>query len=127
MRLHESGEDYLEAILILKSKMGAVRGVDIAQYLGVSKPSVSHALSMLCEGGFLIKDQNHYIYLTEKGLSIAEKIYERHRFFKEQLVAAGVELQQAEKEACRLEHGISDESFRKLKKLQEKDVSRMIK
>lgn len=127
MRLHESGEDYLEAILILKSKMGAVRGVDIAQYLGVSKPSVSHALSMLCEGGFLIKDQNHYIYLTEKGLSIAEKIYERHRFFKEQLVAAGVELQQAEKEACRLEHGISDESFRKLKKLQEKDASRMIK
>ena len=81
MKLHASGEDYLEAILVLHKKMGMVRSVDVARHLGVSKPSVCHAVAVLQEGGFLIMDEDHFLHLTEQGRKIAEKIYERHRFF----------------------------------------------
>ena len=100
--------------------MGEVRSVDVACYVGVSKPSVCHAVNVLCDGGFLTKDDKHFISLTEEGRKVAEKIYERHKFFKEQLISAGVSPNIAETEACRIEHCISDESFLKLKEHQEK-------
>ena len=121
MKLHASGEDYLETILVLKTEKGMVRSVDVARYVGVSKPSVCHAVNVLCDGGFLTKDDKHFISLTEEGRKIAEKIYERHKFFKEQLISAGVSPNIAETEACRIEHCISDESFLKLKQHHEKD------
>ena len=120
MNLYASREDYLEAILVLYKKFGSVRSVDIARHLGVSKPSVCHAVNVLCDGGFLTKDDKHFISLTEEGRKVAEKIYERHKFFKEQLISAGVRLNIAETEACRIEHCISDESFLKLKEHREK-------
>lgn len=121
MKLYESGENYLEAILLLQRKRGAVRSVDIARYMEVSKPSVCHAVNVLCNGGFLTRDDKHFIYLTEEGRKIAEKIYERHEFFKNQLISAGIRPNIAEIEACRIEHCISDESFLKLKEQREKD------
>ena len=120
MNLYASGEDYLEAILVLYKKFGSVRSVDIARHMGVSKPSVCHAVNVLCDGGFLTKDDKHFISLTEEGRKVAEKIYERHKFFKEQLISAGVSPNIAETEACRIEHCISDESFLKLKEHREK-------
>ena len=121
MKIHASGEDYLEAILVLKTEKGMVRSVDVARYVGVSKPSVCHAVNVLCDGGFLTKDDKHFISLTEEGRKIAEKIYERHKFFKEQLISAGVSPNIAETEACRIEHCISDESFLKINQHHEKD------
>ncbi len=120
MNLYASREDYLEAILVLYKKFGSVRSVDIARHMGVSKPSVCHAVNVLCDGGFLTKDDKHFISLTEEGRKVAEKIYERHKFFKEQLISAGVSPNIAETEACRIEHCISDESFLKLKEHREK-------
>lgn len=115
MKLYASGEDYLEAVLVLQRKQGMVRSVDLARHMGFSKPSISHAVSGLKNGGFLIVDDDGFLHLTAIGQEVAEKIYERHRFFMEQLVAAGVDLETAEQEACRIEHAISDTSFRKLK------------
>lgn len=115
MKLHASGEDYLEAVLILEKKKGAARSVDIAEQLGVSKPSVSRAVSLLKEGGFLWADDN-LLYLTDAGREVAEKIYERHCFFKNRLLNAGVDETTAEKEACQLEHDLSDDSFDKIKR-----------
>lgn len=118
MKLHASGEDYLEAVLILQKQMGenAVRSVDLARHMGFSKPSISHAVGVLRDGGFLTVDKDGFLHLTEKGREIAEKIYERHQFFTEQLIAAGVSEATAEQDACRIEHAISDESFQKLQK-----------
>ncbi len=118
MKIHASGEDYLEAILILQKQMGesAVRSVDLARHMGFSKPSISHAVGVLRDGGFLAMDTDGFLHLTEKGRKVAEKIYERHRFFTEQLIAAGVDEATAEQDACRIEHAISDTSFEKLKK-----------
>ena len=115
MKLHASGEDYLEAVLILEKKTGPVRSVDVAEQLGVSKPSVSRAVSLLKEGGFLQTEDN-YLYLTDAGREIAEKIYERHCFFKRKLIDAGVDEKTAEKEACLMEHSLSDDSFDKIKR-----------
>ena len=115
MKLHASGEDYLEAILVLKKKLGMVRSVDVARFMGVSKPSVCVAVSTLKDGGFLTMDEDHFLHLTDVGREVAEKIYERHRFFTEQLIAAGVDPETAERDACRIEHVISNESFQKLK------------
>lgn len=118
MKLHASGEDYLEAVLILQKQMGesAVRSVDLARHMGFSKPSISHAVGVLRDGGFLTVDKNGFLHLTEEGREIAEKIYERHQFFMEQLIAAGVNETTAEEDACRIEHAISDESFQKLQR-----------
>ena len=117
MKLHASGEDYLEAILILQKQKGesAVRSIDLARHMGFSKPSISHAVGVLRDGGFLVMDKDGFLHLTERGREVAEKIYERHRFFTEQLIAAGVDEATAEQDACRIEHAISDTSFRKLK------------
>lgn len=115
MKLHASGEDYLEAILVLRKKLGMVRSVDVARHMELSKPSVCVAVNTLKEGGFLTMDRNHFLYLTEQGKVVAEKIYERHRFFTEELIEAGVDPEQAETDACKMEHVISDQSFQKLK------------
>ena len=115
MKLYASGEDYLEAILMLQKKNGMVRSIDLARHMEVSKPSVSHAIKTLREGGFLTMDEDYCLHLTEVGREVAEKIYERHLFFMEQLIAAGVDPETAEADACRIEHIISDESFLRLK------------
>ena len=115
MKLYASGEDYLETILILHREMGMVRSVDVSRHMAVSKPSVCHAVAVLQEGGFLAVDRDHFLHLTEQGRIIAEKIYERHRFFTDRLIEAGVDPKTAEADACRIEHVISDETFRRLK------------
>ena len=115
MKIHASGEDYLETILILHREMGMVRSVDVARHMDVSKPSVCHAVAVLQEGGFLAVDGDHFLHLTEQGRIIAEKIYERHRFFTDRLIEAGVDPKTAEADACRIEHVISDETFHRLK------------
>ena len=115
MKLHASGEDYLETILVLQKKLGMVRSVDVARHMEVSKPSVCHAVATLREGGFLRVDGDHFLHLTDVGREVAEKIYERHCFFTEQLIRAGVDPETAEADACRMEHVISGESFDKLK------------
>lgn len=116
MKLHMSGEDYLEAILVLQQKKGLVRSVDVARHMGYSKPSISHAVATLEKGGFLTVDDRAFLHLTPSGREVAEKIYERHLFFKEQLVSAGVDPETAEREACLMEHTLSADSFQKLKK-----------
>ena len=116
MKLHASGEDYLEAILVLHKKAGMVRSVDVARHLDVSKPSVCHAVATLRDGGCLTMDGDYFLHLTDIGREVAEQIYEKHRFFTERLIAAGVAPETAERDACRIEHVISDESFQKLKK-----------
>ena len=115
MKIHASGEDYLEAILILQKEKGMVRSVDVARHMEVTKPSVCVAVNTLKDGGFLIMDENHFLHLTDIGREVAEKIYERHCFFTEQLIAAGVDPKTAEADACRIEHVISNESFARLK------------
>ena len=94
--------------------MGMVRSVDVARHLKITKPSVSHAVAILRDGGFLTMDEDHFLHLRW-GREVAEKIYERHCFFTEQLIAAGVDPKTAEADACRIEHIISDESFSRLK------------
>ena len=108
-------EDYLEAIYILFQKQGYARCVDVAEYLEVTKPSVSRAVKELTKAKYLRKDSNSILSLTSSGEQVAEKIYERHCFFTEQLIAAGVDPKTAEADACRIEHIISDESFERLK------------
>ena len=103
------------AILILQKNNGKVRSVDVAAYMGVSKPSVSHAVKLLREGGFLTKDSDHFLHLTALGQETAEKLYERYQFFAKHLAGAGVDTAIAEEEACRMEHTISHESFHVLK------------
>ena len=120
MKLYASGEDYLEAVLVLQRKQGMVRSVDLARHMGFSKPSISHAVGVLKNGGFLTVDDDGFLHLTVIGREIAEKIYERHQFFTEQLVAVGVDRETAERDACRIEHVISEEAFEKLKTSVEK-------
>ena len=121
MKLHASGEDYLEIILVLQKKFGMVRSVDVARHMEVSKPSVCHAVATLRDGGFLTMDEDHFLHLTDVGREVAEKIFERHCFFTEQLIAAGVDPKTAEANACRIEHIISDESFDRLKEAGEQE------
>ena len=115
MELRASGEDYLEAILVLQKQKGIVRSVDVARHMDVSKPSVCHAVATLKNGGFLTMDDGFFLHLTNIGREVAEQIYEKHRFFTERLIAAGVDPETAEADACRIEHVISEESFRRLK------------
>lgn len=117
MSIHASGEDYLEAVLVLRQEKGEVRSIDLAHHLGFSKPSISHAVSVLRGGGFLEMDQDGLLSLTEPGREIAEQIYERHCYFRDLLVASGVNPETAEHEACKMEHAISTESYRRLRKL----------
>ena len=118
-KLYASGEDYLEAVLVLQKEKGMVRSVDVARHMDVSKPSVCHAVATLKNGGFLTMDDGFFLHLTNIGREVAEQIYEKHRFFTERLIAAGVDSEIAEADACRIEHVISEESFRRLKAVAE--------
>ena len=91
MPLHKSGEDYLEAILVLQKKKGMVRSADVARHMDVSKPSVCHAVATLKKGGFLLMDGDHFLHLTDLGREVAEATYEKHRFFTDRLIEAGVD------------------------------------
>jgi Mn-dependent DtxR family transcriptional regulator len=106
MKLHSSGEDYLEAVLMLQQKYGMARSVDLARHMGYSKPSISHAVGVLRDGGFLTVDPGGFLLLTDIGREVAEKIYERHQFFTQWLIGAGIDPETAEQDACRMEHGI---------------------
>jgi len=115
MTIQESAEDYLEAILIIQEKKGLARSIDVAHQLGVSKPSVSRAMSALRENGYVTMDDSGYLALTAAGAAIAAPIYERHRFLTHWLTALGVTPETAARDACRMEHYLSDETFQKLK------------
>lgn len=115
MKLQESGEMYLETILVLKQRFGYVRSIDIAHELNFSKPSVSRAISLLRENDYVTFDPNGMILLTEKGMEVAEKIYERHNVLTTFLMSLGVSEEHAAADACRIEHVISDETFAKIK------------
>ena len=119
MKLYASGEDYLEAILVLQKKLGMVRSVDVARHMEVSKPSVCHAVATLRDGGFLTMGEDHFLHLTDVGREVAERIYERHCFFTEQLIATGVDPKTAEADTCRIEHIISQDSFEKIRRAHE--------
>ena len=117
MKIHESAENYLETILMIKNKKGAVRSIDIANELEFSKPSVSVAMKNLRENGFIDVDANGYITLLESGQEIAEKMYERHTTLSNWLIGLGVSPEIAVEDACRIEHIISTESFEAIKRL----------
>ena len=114
--MQESGEMYLETILILKNKQDTVRAIDIAEGMGFSKPSVSRALSILKEENYISVDEKGFIKLTRKGSMVAKKIYERHVVLSDMLIALGVDKKTALEDACRIEHVISDQSFAAIKK-----------
>lgn len=116
MNLQESGEMYLETIYILSKSNETVRSLDIAEYMGFSKPSISRAMGILRDGEYILVDKNGYITLTNKGKEIAEKIYERHTILTEFLVKLGVNEKNAAEDACKMEHDISDESFEAIKR-----------
>lgn len=124
MKMQESPEDYLETILVLSKDLGNVRSIDVANHLGYSKPSISIAMKRLRENGYLTVDDNGHLLLTETGLSIAQNIYEKHQVLTQFLLSIGVSQDTAKKDACRIEHVISDESFEKLKKLSQIDTLR---
>lgn len=115
MNVHESGEMYLEAILVLSQKSGFVRSVDVGEYLGYSKPSVSRAMGILRKGEYIVMEKDGAITLTDKGRQIAEMIYERHTVLSQLLMQLGVSEATATADACKLEHAISDESFQAIK------------
>ena len=115
LQIHESAENYLETILILKKRLGQVRSIDIATELSVSKPSVSVAMKNLRTNGYIEVDRDGYITLLESGSAIAEKMYERHTFLTEWLTALGVSPETAAEDACKIEHVISVETFEALK------------
>ena len=120
MRIHKSAEDYLEMILRLTEEKGYARSVDIAMGLGVSKPSVSVAMKQLREGGYIIMDKDNYISLTDTGMEIAYRIYERHKVLTRMLTMIGVDEKIAEDDACKVEHDISVQTFTALKDQLEK-------
>ena len=115
MRIQESAENYLEAILVLKKESGAVRSIDVARHMNFTKPSVSRAMSLFRENGYITMDKEGWIELTDAGREIAECIYERHSCLTDWLTALGVSPETAAADACRMEHGISAEAFEKLK------------
>ena len=115
MTVRESGEMYLEAILVLAKKSGYVRSIDVSEYLGYSKPSVSRAVGILREGGYILMEKDGAITLTDSGKKLAETIYERHTVLSELLIRLGVDEKTATDDACRIEHVISDESFQAIK------------
>ena len=120
MMIHESGEDYLEAILKLKEKLGQVRSIDIVGELGYSKPSVSIAMKRLRENGYIEMAADGYITLTEEGYAVADRIYTRHRILTRLFTALGVSEATAAADACKVEHDLSDETFEKLQEHIEK-------
>lgn len=116
MKLQESGENYLETILILQNRTGFVRSIDIANELGFSKPSISHAVTLLREAGYITMDSHtNQILLTDSGRTIAEQIYERHCVISRFFISLGVNEKTALADACKIEHDISEETFQKIK------------
>ncbi len=125
MNLHESGEMYLETILMLTKKKGHVRSVDVSEHMGYSKPSVSRAVSILKEGNYLIMESDGSLILTESGREIAEKILERHTILTKMLIGLGVDPEIAAEDACKIEHNISDASFQAIKAhLEERELAK---
>ena len=122
MDIHESGEDYLETILMLQQRTGSVRSIDIATEMGYSKPTISIAMRRLRENGYIEVDERHDIRLTGRGREVAERMYERHLLLTEMLKAIGVEEGTAVQEACKIEHDISVDTFQKLKEYYEKHM-----
>ena len=116
MSVHESGEMYLEAILVLTKKTGFVRSIDVSEYLGYSKPSVSRAMGILRAGDYITMDKDEGITLTDSGKEIAEKIFERHTVLSNLLIRLGVSEETAAADACKMEHAISDASFQAIKR-----------
>lgn len=116
MNVHESGEMYLEAILVLSQKNGYVRSIDVSEYLGYSKPSVSRAMGILRNAEYIHMDKDGTITLTDAGREIAEKIFERHTLLSRLLMHLGVSEETATADACKMEHAISDESFQAVKR-----------
>ena len=116
MHLQESGEMYLETILVLSRRLNKVRSVDVAEEMGYSKPSVSRAGGLLKSGDYILVDGSGYITLTDSGREIAEKMYERHTLLSELLEKLGVDKETAAEDACKIEHDISDESFEAIKR-----------
>lgn len=123
MNLHESGEMYIETIFVLSQNNPYVRSIDVSEHLGYSKPSVSRAIGLLKSGGFINVDANGHITLTNAGLEIARKLYERHTLLAKFLVSIGVNAEIATEDACKIEHVISDESFDAIKKYAESKLS----
>lgn len=115
MAVHKSGEDYLEAILMIQESRGACRSIDVAHHLGVSKPSVSVAMGHLRDDGMVVMDQDGFLCLTGAGRAIAEEIYTRHRVLTDFFRSIGVPPQVAEEDACKIEHDLSGETFQRLK------------
>ncbi len=111
MTIHKSAEDYLEAMLMLKEEHGYIRSVDVAEKMGVTKPSVSYATKRLRENGYIALDQAGMIVLLEPGLKIAERMYERHKLLTELLTGLGVNPETAREDACKIEHDLSEETF----------------
>jgi len=122
MALHQSGEDYLEAILALRQEKGVVRSIDVAQHMGYSKPSISRAMSILKTSGYIVMEKDGHLTLTEEGERVAQSIYERHRFLTQWLIRMGVSPETAEEDACKIEHNISEETFLCLKRHAESGV-----
>ena len=116
MNIYESAEDYLERILILQEEKGEVRSIDIAHEMGYSKPSISIAMKKLKEARLIDIDEHGFITLTKEGHVIADRVYERHKVLKKILINIGVDPKQAEKDACKVEHVISEETFEAIKK-----------
>ena len=116
MHLQESGEMYLESIYVLSKKLNGVHSIDISEYMGYSKPSVSRAVGLLKKGGYIQIDEDNHITLTDSGLAIAEKIYDRHTLLTMMLVQLGVSEEIAAQDACKMEHAISDESLEAIRK-----------
>ena len=116
MHLQESGEMYLETIYVLSKAMPTVRSIDVAEHMGYSKPSVSRAMGLLKQGGYVLADKDGHLSLTESGRTIAEKIFERHMVLTRLLTSMGVSQETAAEDACKIEHVISQESFDALKK-----------
>ena len=116
MHLQESGEMYLETILILTEQGAGVRSIDVCEHMGFSKPSVSRAIGLLKSGGYVTVDPDGYISLTELGAEVAHKMYDRHKLLCDFLVSLGVSEEVASSDACKIEHHISDESFDAIKK-----------
>ena len=115
MQIYESAENYLEAILALSEK-GPVRSIDVAQYLSFSKPSVSRAMSLLRENGYVIMNEDGFLSLTDAGMAIASAIYERHQLLTQWLIRLGVAPDVAAEDACKIEHCLSDETFEAIKR-----------
>lgn len=116
MKILESAENYLESVLILKNEKGYVRAIDIVNYLNFSKPSVSIALKQLETNGFITRDEDNHIHLTDSGQEIADSIYERHELLRKMFIRLGVSEETARQDACKIEHYISQETFECLKK-----------